>query len=54
MFFSKNDIDDFEFSYRINIINSITGIKPANLIGTKSKNGILKIKIFIEGIFLTM
>ena len=46
MFFSKNDIDDFEFSYRINIINSITGIKPANLIGTKSKNGISNLAIF--------
>ncbi|NNF35809.1 MAG: flavin oxidoreductase [Saprospiraceae bacterium] len=31
---------------RINIINSITGIKPANLIGTRSRSGATNLAIF--------
>ncbi|MDG2448449.1 MAG: flavin reductase [Saprospiraceae bacterium] len=36
MIFKENEIDKLDKNYRINLINSITGIKPANLIGTKS------------------
>lgn len=37
--FSSEDIDTMEKLYRINLINSCTGYKPANLIGTKSNSG---------------
>ncbi len=42
----KKDIQSLETTYRINIINSITGIKPANLIGTIAKNNITNLAIF--------
>ena len=32
----KQDIHNLDRKYRLNLINSITGIKPANLIGTRS------------------
>ncbi|MDF1694495.1 MAG: flavin reductase [Saprospiraceae bacterium] len=38
-FISKSEIEEFEKIFRINLINSITGIKPANLIGTRSTQG---------------
>ena len=46
MYFLKNDIQSLDSTYRINIINSITGIKPANLIGTIAKNNITNLAIF--------
>lgn len=39
MYFSKQDIEEISRIKRLNLINSVTGIKPANLIGTKSNNG---------------
>lgn len=39
MLLTKQDIAALEKVRRLNIINSITGIKPANLVGTKSKGG---------------
>ena len=39
MHFSKQDILNTSKINRLNLINSITGIKPANLIGTNSKDG---------------
>ena len=37
--FSKNDINAMDRIYRLNLINSCTGYKSANLIGTvSSKN----------------
>ena len=39
MKFTKEDIAQLERKYKLNLINSISGIKPANLIGTKSANG---------------
>lgn len=39
MYFSKSDISSLEKIKRLNIINSITGIKPANLVGTQSADG---------------
>lgn len=38
--------------YRLNLINSITGIKPANLIGTRSKDGIPNVAIFSSVVHL--
>ena len=37
---------------RLNLINSITGIKPANLIGTKSKKGETNLAIFSSVVHL--
>lgn len=37
MLLKEDDIKNMEKIYRLNLINSITGIKPANLVGTRSK-----------------
>jgi flavin reductase (DIM6/NTAB) family NADH-FMN oxidoreductase RutF len=37
MLLHKSDIEQLDKIFRINLINSISGIKPANLIGTRSK-----------------
>lgn len=44
--FNRQDIDALDKVYRLNLINSITGYKPANLIGTKSINGEENVAIF--------
>ena len=37
---------------RLNLINSITGVKPSNLIGTKSKDGFSNLAIFSSVVHL--
>jgi flavin reductase (DIM6/NTAB) family NADH-FMN oxidoreductase RutF len=44
--FSLNDIHEMPHLYKINLINSCSGYKSANLIGTKSKSGISNVAIF--------
>lgn len=44
--FTKEDIDKMHHLYRINLINSCTGYKSANLIGTKDKNGNSNVAVF--------
>ena len=44
--FSQKDINEMDRLYRINLINSCSGYKSANLIGTKSKNGISNVAVF--------
>ncbi len=44
--FSLADIGDFSKLYRINLVNSITGYKSANMIGTKSNSGEENVAIF--------
>ncbi len=39
MLIRDRDIKEMHRFYRANLINSITGVKPANLIGTRSKKG---------------
>jgi len=39
MYLSKSDIEQTERLKRLNIINSVSGIKPGNLIGTRSDDG---------------
>ncbi|OEJ99736.1 flavin reductase family protein [Roseivirga misakiensis] len=39
MYLSKTDIENTERVKRLNIINSVSGIKPGNLIGTRSNSG---------------
>ena len=52
MHLSNNQIKQLDRIYRLNLINSITGIKPANLIGSKSKDGISNVAIFSSVIHL--
>ncbi|HAO15886.1 MAG TPA: flavin oxidoreductase [Tenacibaculum sp.] len=46
MYFTRDHIDRLEHLYKINLINSVTGFKSANLIGTKSKRGIANVAVF--------
>ena len=52
MHLTKVDIQNTERIKRLNIINSITGIKPANLIGTISNDGKTNLAIFSSVIHL--
>ena len=44
--FDKEDIQNLSYLKKINLINSVTGYKSANLIGTKSKTGITNVSVF--------
>ncbi len=44
--FNIEDINNMQHLYRINLINSCSGYKSANLIGTKSSDGISNVAIF--------
>jgi len=46
MYLSKHDIEKMDRIKRLNIINSIAGIKPANMIGTANKNKQTNLAIF--------
>jgi flavin reductase (DIM6/NTAB) family NADH-FMN oxidoreductase RutF len=46
MHLTNPQIQGLERIYRLNLINSITGIKPANLIGTRSTAGVDNVAIF--------
>lgn len=52
MHLNKKDLQDLGSVKRLNIINSISGIKPANLIGTVSKNKSPNVAIFSSVIHL--
>ena len=45
-YFNTEDIQGFSKLYRLNLINSITGYKSANMIGTKSNSGDENLAIF--------
>jgi flavin reductase (DIM6/NTAB) family NADH-FMN oxidoreductase RutF len=45
-FFSSESLDSLDKIYRINLVNSITGYKSANLLGTISNDGIENVAIF--------
>jgi flavin reductase (DIM6/NTAB) family NADH-FMN oxidoreductase RutF len=49
---AKIDFDSMARFYRANLINSITGYKPANLIGTFSENGVANLAIFTSVVHL--
>lgn len=44
--YTDRDIDAFEKYFRIKFVNGITGFKSANLIGTKSDDGIENLAVF--------
>ena len=46
MHFSRKEIDEFDKIYRINLINSCSGYKSANLISTKSNMGKTNVAVF--------
>ncbi|MFB9055371.1 flavin reductase family protein [Mariniflexile ostreae] len=45
-YFNENTIEHLEHLYKINLINSCSGYKSANLIGTKSDKGIENVAVF--------
>lgn len=45
-YFSRADIDNLNHIFKINLINSCSGYKSANLIGTKSLNGHENVAVF--------
>ncbi|MEE4287013.1 MAG: flavin reductase [Mariniphaga sp.] len=49
---TKAEIQQMDKIYRLNLINSLAGYKSANLIGTKSNNGITNLSIFSSVIHL--
>lgn len=51
-FYSFSEIEKLDKIYRANLINSISGLKPANLIGTKSASGQTNLAIFSSVIHL--
>lgn len=48
----KEEIDQLERKFRLNLINSISGVKPANLIGTKSQSDQENVAIFSSVVHL--
>ena len=52
MIFKKDYIKNADRIWRLNFINSVTGIKPANLIGSKSKHGKENLAIFSSVVHL--
>ena len=44
--YSKEDIHEMDKIFRLNLINSCTGYKSANLLGTKSTHGIPNVAVF--------
>jgi len=44
--YSRTDIDQMDKIFRLNLINSCTGFKSADLLGTKSLNGVSNVAVF--------
>lgn len=51
-FFSLKDINELEHIYKINLINSLSGYKSANLIGSVSKEGVENVAVFSSVVHL--
>lgn len=49
---TQKDLEQLDRKYRLNLINSITGIKPANLVGTRSQDGLDNVAIFSSVVHL--
>jgi flavin reductase (DIM6/NTAB) family NADH-FMN oxidoreductase RutF len=52
MHLTREDLEATESIKRLNIVNSVTGIKPANLVGTIGANGIPNLAIFSSVVHL--
>ncbi|ARV05771.1 flavin oxidoreductase [Polaribacter sp. SA4-10] len=46
MYLTLDDINKLDYLYKINLINSVSGFKSANLIATKSKENIANVAVF--------
>lgn len=46
MYFTQDHINSLEHLYKINLINSVSGYKSANLIATRSKGGTSNVAVF--------
>ena len=44
--FNRKDVKELKHVYKINLINSCSGFKSANLIGTKSNAGTTNVAVF--------
>ena len=53
MVLKKSEIQNLEKVRRLNIVNSITGIKPGNLVATKSMDGIPNVAIMSSVVHLS-
>lgn len=53
MLLNKNDITTLSLARRINLINSVTGIKPGNLIGSVSDKGKLNLAVISSVVHLS-
>ena len=51
-FFTNKDISELEHLYKINMVNSLSGYKSANLIGSISNKGVENVAIFSSVIHL--
>ncbi len=51
-YFTKNSLENLPTRHRVNLINTITGYKSANLIGTKSVDGQTNLALFNSVIHL--
>lgn len=52
MLYTQQDIADLDRIARLKMINSVTGIKPANLIGTKRNEGTTNLAVFSSVVHL--
>lgn len=50
--FSAADIQGFDKLYRLNLVNALTGFKPANLVGTADAAGATNLAIFSSAVHL--
>ncbi|MCV6629467.1 MAG: flavin reductase [Flavobacteriaceae bacterium] len=42
----RNDLEQYEHLYKINLVNSLSGYKSANLLGTISEAGVTNVAVF--------
>jgi len=50
--FTHIELQDLEHLYKINLVNSVTGYKPANLVGSISNSGVVNLAIFSSVVHL--
>ena len=51
-FYQREDIDNLEKIFKINLINSCSGFKSANLLGSISNEGVSNVAVFSSVIHL--
>ena len=50
---TKQDIESMDKIYRLNLINGVSGVKPVNLVGTKSKEGNTNLSVISSVVHLS-